>query len=174
MDQAILVFIQSLNHPVLDIVSEVTSRFVVNGCVWLLVIGTLFLERRRLLHEAGMAVAAGFVFEVAVVEAVLKPLVARPRPFWLIDDLRVIDGVANNYSFPSGHVALLTTAGWILSYYFPKTAWLWVVVIGLTAWSRIYNGVHWPSDVLAGMVVGCLIGYVTLRFLHFMKSKTSL
>ena len=96
-------------------------------------------------------------------EGFIKPLVARSRPFWVLPDIRVIDGVTNTYSFPSGHVALLTVAGWILSHYFPKTAWVWVVLVGLTVWSRVYNGVHYTSDVLAGVLIGSLIGWLTLR-----------
>jgi undecaprenyl-diphosphatase len=169
LDQALFLFIQSWHHPVLDVSSEVISRFVVNGFVWFLVIGVLFLERRRLLHEAAIVLVSGFVLEIAVVEAFIKPLIARPRPFWILDNVRVIDGAFSTYSFPSGHVALLTVAGWILSHYFPKTAWLWVVLIGLTAWSRVYNGVHWPSDVLAGVLIGSFIGWTTLHFIQYYK-----
>ncbi|MEK7461016.1 MAG: phosphatase PAP2 family protein [Patescibacteria group bacterium] len=163
MDQALLLAVQSIQHSVLDVTSQVISRFVANGFVWLLVIGALFLERRRLLHQASIALATGFILELGIVEGFIKPLVARSRPFWVLPDIRVIDGVTNTYSFPSGHVALLTVAGWILSHYFPKTAWVWVVLVGLTVWSRVYNGVHYPSDVLAGVLIGSLIGWLTLR-----------
>ena len=50
MDQALLLAVQSIQHSVLDVTSQVISRFVANGFVWLLVIGALFLERRRRLH----------------------------------------------------------------------------------------------------------------------------
>lgn len=170
MDLQFLAWIQSFHSVTFDITSQVISQFIGSGFVWLLGIACLFLERRRRLREAGLALAFGLAGEVIVVELILKPLVHRPRPFW-VETVSVLNPVMSSYSFPSGHVTAITAAAWILSYYFPRTTWLWALVIVLTGWSRIYNGVHWPSDVLGGIVIGGLIGWVTLRLVTVFKKN---
>ncbi len=99
---------------------------------------------------------------------VIKELIARPRPCSLITDpsglyswIRTPDGVRWGLSFPSSH-ALNNFAGVVFFILlFPKNKkllWLFVpaIIVGLT---RIYLGLHYPSDVLGGMVIGAAFGW---------------
>jgi undecaprenyl-diphosphatase len=122
-----------------------------------LVTGFLLVSRRHL--TAGLLVAGAMSGSIAV--AIIKTAVGRPRPT-LIDHLTQVA----SYSFPSGHsansaVIYLTLAltvsqvipGVAARRYVIGAAALIVILIGI---SRVYLGVHWPSDVLAGWCFGAL------------------
>jgi undecaprenyl-diphosphatase len=92
---------------------------------------------------------------------ILKVIVARPRPYEVLEGVRVLAPI-NGYSWPSGHsVASFTVATVIgreygLIYFF--------IFAFLVAFSRVYNGIHYPSDVVSGALIGILIGLLVVRY----------
>jgi undecaprenyl-diphosphatase len=123
----------------------------------LLVAGFLLLDGRRATAMLVLASSVG----AALLSAGLKVLFARPRP----DVVEHLVGVSTP-SFPSGHAllsaAIYLTLGALLAREFPRPALqryfmgvavMLTLLIGL---SRVYLGVHWPSDVLAGWCIGAL------------------
>lgn len=89
----------------------------------------------------------------------LKELIARPRPFVTLEGVRLLVGKGSSYSMPSGHVAnCFAVAG--VFWWYTKKIWVWIVATGLiVGFSRIYNGVHYPSDVLVACIIGWFIGW---------------
>ncbi len=89
----------------------------------------------------------------------LKNAFARPRPFLQMDDVRLLVGRGGSYSMPSSHAANWFAAVGVVWFYYRRTTWFILLPLAvLVGFSRIYNGVHYPSDVLAGAVTGALIG----------------
>ncbi|MEZ5065064.1 MAG: phosphatase PAP2 family protein [bacterium] len=86
----------------------------------------------------------------------LKPLFHRERPFHVIEAARVLNG-AHGWSFPSSHAANTFAAGTFLALRFRRLAWILVLPV-LVSYSRVYVGVHYPLDVLAGAVLGAGVG----------------
>ncbi len=86
----------------------------------------------------------------------IKDLVHRPRPFLALADARVPEGVgrANTGSMPSSHAANWFAAAMVLLIYYRPTVWFMLPLALIVSFSRVYNGVHFPSDVLAGAVLG--------------------
>jgi len=109
-----------------------------------------------------------FVVMMALVLAVgnslvtdhLKDAIGRLRPFYDLPDARVLLGRGTSGSMPSGHASLWAAAAWIASMYYPRSRYYMVPATIAIAFSRVYVGVHYPSDVLAGVVVG--IGYAAV------------
>jgi undecaprenyl-diphosphatase len=96
----------------------------------------------------------------------LKPIFHRPRPSATLSDARPLFGVRGSYSFPSVHATNSFAAALVLDAVFPggaagRAAFLGVA--GLVSYSRVYVGDHWPSDVLAGGLLGAWIGWLGRR-----------
>jgi undecaprenyl-diphosphatase len=89
---------------------------------------------------------------------VIKPIAARPRPFTAITSARVVGGYPPTLSFPSGHAALSFAAATVLAFALPRWRALWFAIATVIAVSRVYIGVHYPLDVVCGMLLGLAVG----------------
>lgn len=85
---------------------------------------------------------------------VLKRAAGRPRPCFRLNGIELCVKPRDEFSFPSGHTLHAVSFAIIVSHYFPGAAWALVPFAMLTAVSRVALGLHYPSDVLAGIAVG--------------------
>ena len=90
----------------------------------------------------------------------IKKAVARPRPFWDLPDARTLVGKSDSGSMPSSHTANWFAATMVLFLFYRRSGRFLLPVAATIGFSRIYNGVHYPSDVLAGAILGA--GYAAL------------
>jgi undecaprenyl-diphosphatase len=103
-----------------------------------------------------------------IVSFLLKFFVQRKRPFQLdiVPILPLLEKSSHfiwNFSFPSFHAMLVFCSVPILSKEFPKFKYVWVVFAALVAFSRIYFGLHFLSDVIAGGIIGWCIGFLMIQ-----------
>ena len=87
-------------------------------------------------------------------EIVIKTLVGRIRPSKSISQKNLLIKKPITYSFPSGHTSSSFAAALMISFEYPAFAFPVFILASLIAFSRLYLKVHYPSDVLAGMVLG--------------------
>src|SRR5437763_7212019 len=84
----------------------------------------------------------------------IKNAIGRDRPFLALHDVHLLVGKSGSFSMPSGHAANWFAGTMVLFVYYRSSAWLMLPLGTLVSYSRIYNGVHYPSDVLAGAALG--------------------
>ena len=124
------------------------------GLVWIGVAIVLTVLRRRPSILLTVVVADG----AAELTADLgKAIVHRHRPFE-----HQLGPASSTHSFPSGHTATSFACATVLSFYVPRLRVPFFVLAALIGLSRVYNAMHYPSDVLAGAVLGVLIALLLL------------
>ncbi len=148
------------------------TTFGNHGLIWILLILVLLINRST--RKLGILAACALILEFGLNDYVLKPLIARPRPFMTFEIYPIIER-PTGFSFPSGHSAsALAVATMVMLGKHPARHLVMISAL-LMAFSRMYLMVHYPSDVLAGILVGILcawIVYATARRFDFDPTVT--
>lgn len=158
MDKDVLMWLQeNLRQEGLDQVFSFFTRLGNNGELWIALLVVLFIipPFRRM----ALTAVASLISSALLVEFVIKPLVARVRPYVTVEGLFSLVGPERSYSFPSGHSATAFAVAYVLARMLPvKYGAPILLLAALMAFSRLYVGVHYPTDVLVGVMVGVLVG----------------
>ncbi|MDD6023573.1 MAG: phosphatase PAP2 family protein [Oscillospiraceae bacterium] len=127
---------------------------------WVFVLIAVAMLLRKETRPVGLAIAVSLALSLLVCNGVLKNLVARPRPFHLRPETLLIVSPPGEFSFPSGHTsAAFAFAGAMLGM---KNRYRWAAMAFgiLMGFSRLYLYVHFPTDVIGGVVSGLFCGYL--------------
>ena len=171
-DYQILLFIQEhLRFDFLDGLMKFVSFLGNSGWFWIgLCLLLLCFKKTRMIGVAGiLALALGAL----VTNVTLKNAVARIRPYEQFPDLILLIERQRDLSFPSGHACSSFAAAGVILQMYPKKVWgiAAVVLAALISWSRLYVAVHFPSDVLAGILIGIVCSIAAARFVQYLMKK---
>jgi undecaprenyl-diphosphatase len=159
LDFAILNFIQEhLRSSVGDFLMPLISALGNAGLVWIALTCLLCAIPRY--RKAGITMALALLMDFIMCNIIIKPMVARIRPFDVNTNIILLIKAPADFSFPSGHTAAAFSATFSLAFGKNK---IWIpsaILASLIAFSRLYLYVHYPSDVLAGFILGMLLGFM--------------
>ena len=155
-DSVILDWFQSIQNDFLTGIFKVITMLGEGGIVWI-VLGLALLIWKKT-RWIGVSILLALLFSLLVGNLTLKPLVARPRPCWRNPEVPLLVAKPTDYSFPSGH-AMSSFAVAMAIFMQNRRAGIAVLAGALIMSStRLYFYVHYPTDVLAGTLIGVVLG----------------
>lgn len=164
LDAQILLWIQNhLRVPALNPVMVGITLLGTGGVVWITIL-LLLLIRRRTRRYGLMGVVS--LATGSLIYLILNRIVRRTRPFIAVKGLAMLGTKPLNYSFPSGHTTSAFAVAVIVFLCLPRKYGIPALILAaLISFSRLYIGVHYPTDVLAGFLIGTLTAVVVHAFM---------
>ncbi len=164
-DRAIILFVQSLRFPALSFVMRFFSNIGEAGLVWLVMIAALLLFKKT--RRVGFDILVSLAICWCLSNLVVKPIVGRVRPYVGIEELTAIVKLPSDASFPSGHACASFACAYPAGRGLGRKAGIavWVLAALITV-SRVYVGVHYLTDILAGAAIGGFGGAIVYHFDH--------
>jgi undecaprenyl-diphosphatase len=154
-----------INHTLANPVCDVAVKFLnkIPGVFFIILIGAVGLfAGKKYTKISSLIFLSSYAISIAAYRAV-KLVIERPRPFEVLDNVRLLLGPRNGFSFPSGHATTSFCLATVIAMRYPKMRYPIFIAATLVALSRPYIGVHYPSDILAGSVLGILVGYFVTK-----------
>ena len=175
MDASIFRFVNEMlnENPFIFKIARFVSYFGDHG-YFFIALGIILLLFRKT-RKIGILMALGLAFNHVINNMIIKNLVARARPYDEVLEFKAMweahsNIVMDSYSFPSGHTSMAAAVGGALFVMMnKKISWLFLLIPLLMGWSRITLFVHYPSDVLFGLITGTLslvAAYFTAKLLY--------
>ena len=144
-----------LSCAFLDASMPIVTHLGDAGALWILSALALLISKKY--RRDGIALLCGLAIGVLIGNVALKNLVARPRPCWEKPYVQMLIAVPKDFSFPSGHTLSSVIAAALISRIRKGFRLPSILLAALIAFSRLYLYVHFPTDVLASVILGLAI-----------------
>ena len=160
-----------LNRDVANPVLDVIMPFITDRNNWIIPVIVIWLGLMIFGGKKGRIAGLSIILLVSLSDqlaaSVIKPLIHRIRPCHpdhFIQGGRFLIGMKKSMSFPSNHAANMGAMATYFSVKYPKLRWSVIVFALIISYSRIYVGVHFLTDILAGLLLGFICGLLILYF----------
>ncbi|WP_411168907.1 phosphatase PAP2 family protein [Clostridium sp. MB05] len=168
IDINVLRFISdNLSSQIMDKIMSFITALGNGGLIWI-IIGVILLFSNKY-RKIGITMLVALLITSLFGEVIIKNIVKRPRPFITFPNIKIMIKEPLSYSFPSGHTASSFAAAVVLSHYIKKWKYLFYSLASLIAFSRLYLLVHYPSDVLGGIILGVVCSLITIKIIDNIK-----
>jgi undecaprenyl-diphosphatase len=157
-----------LNYKAQNVVLDLLMPILTNLDYWRIPIGllavSLLIFGKKRGRVAVLLLILGITLSDQICNNVLKPLVGRVRPCHVLDNVHLLINCTHSFSFPSSHATNIFAGMIIFSFVYTKLRIGLLIIAALVAYSRVYVGVHYPFDVVAGTALGvaCAITIITI------------
>lgn len=166
LDGQILLWIQELRNDWLTAFFTTITHLGDGGVLWIILTVALLIPKKT--RKVGITMAIALALTFLTVNLILKPVIARTRPYEVVEGLRMLVNPAHDYSFPSGHssssmAAAVAMLG-ALPHKWKPVGWCAVILAVLICISRLYIGIHYPTDVLCGAAIGLMAACIGVKY----------
>lgn len=169
-DHSVLMFIHNnLLNPILDFIFPIITKLGSGGAIW--IVFSIILIAIKKYRKYGVMILLSLVVYLIVGSSIIKPLVARPRPFMELDFINLIIKEPSGYSFPSGHSMIAFSAAVILLFMNKKIGIIGIIAASIIAFTRVYLFVHYPSDIIAGAILGVVAGILSYKIVNYIYKE---
>ena len=172
-DGQFLIWLQeNVRNDVLTPIMKLITHLGDKGLFWILIaVVMLFFKKTRPL---GIMAGIALVFSVLINNVLIKPNVGRIRPYEVVDGLKLIIEKQDDPSFPSGHSGASFAAAVVFLVKGPRKIGIpAIIVAALIAFSRLYVGVHYPTDVICGIITGTFCAIISFMIWSIVEKKAS-
>ncbi len=136
--------------------------------IWIPVTAILFIVGGKY-RRSSLLLVGGFIIAIILGE-ISKYAIAQPRPFLVLNHVNLLVPKPTDFSYPSGHALIVSVGAVIVLLTLPYYVSIPLLVEALiVSYSRVYVGVHWPLDVLAGWILGIAIGLTAINLENFIN-----
>ena len=149
-----------LRSAAADVVMPAITKLGNAGIIWI-VMGVTLLATKKY-RRAGILVLMALVVDLVCCNLILKNLIARPRPFDVNPMVKLLVAAPGDFSFPSGHTAASFAAVTALFLEKAKFWWAALILALLITFSRLYLYLHYPTDILGGILTGVISGIIAM------------
>ncbi len=153
----------------MDFFMTAISKIGNGGAIWIVM--ALILLSIKKYRRLGLKMAIGLIAGLILGNIVLKNLIARPRPCWIFDNIDMLIAIPQDFSFPSGHTLASFTSAFIILAADKRMGIPALIVAILMAFSRMYLFVHFPTDIMGGVILSGII-FVIVKI--FIKEKNAM
>ncbi len=164
----ILNFLQLLRCSFLDSIFVFITHLGDKGMLWIFIGLCLCLTPKY--KRAGFCVLIALLINFIICNITLKPLIARTRPYEYVEGIKLLINKPNDFSFPSGHSSSSFAAAFSVWLYKKKWGRMTIVIASFIAFSRLYLYVHFPTDVVFGIMIGVFSSFIA----RYLISKAKL
>lgn len=160
-DKSVIEFIQNnLHSPIMDKIMVFITTLGDTGLIWIIIGLALVISNKY--RKVGFMVLGALLLGSILGEGIIKNIVQRDRPFINMDGIDMLINTPITYSFPSGHTTSSFAAAGVLAISFKNKSVYVFVLAGLIAFSRLYLGVHFPTDIIVGIILGLSCSFISV------------
>ena len=172
IDTAVFYFINnSLANPVTDSF----MAFITNSKNWIILYVIVWFY--LVIKGGKKGIVVGILILICILISdqlssnLIKNYFQRVRPCNTLPHVHLLVGCINSYSFPSSHAVNNFAAATFFTYFYPGYKYVLFIGAFLIAISRVFCGVHYPSDMLVGILIGIIVGLFIIYLWKFINNK---
>ena len=169
MELEILHALQGLHNPVLDSLMIFFTTLGEAGAVWIAISVILVIPNKT--RKCGFTMMLAMALSFLLGNLIIKNIVQRARPCTIDTSVKLIIPFPSEYSFPSGHTLNGFTAATVIFCYFRKAGVIAYLGAAIIAFSRLYLFVHFPTDILGGIILGIADGILVYKIIQKIYNK---
>lgn len=170
MEIKFLELLQSLHFPLLNYIMIFITILGNGGLIWIAAALFLIFQNKNMLKREGFTIAVALIIFSVLGLLILKPIIARPRPF-IAQGVDILIREPMGFSFPSGHTGSSFAAASVIYFYNKKRGLLALILATLIAFSRMYLFVHYPSDIVGGLILGIISSRIAIKITNEISRK---